>query len=254
MSIDSPNLEGSTAGAPTRAGSRSRGAGSSSGPRRTLYVGKILSSAPASRSASSFTTSRTSLVRRVRAAPSSSSARRARPCSTRGDRRRAAFRFPPGTRASGHRPRGHDDPRGLDAAPRRRRPARGRLRPSRHERAVTINTVVVGFAPWQTSPSARPRRAPAGRLECCGTWRAPGSSSRGEPPAAIASTDSRAQPAPLAPRAATALPRRADGAGFRGTAAKRRRARRAVDGWLAGADDLAWVDWEQRKQERLLAA
>ena len=30
--------------------------------------------------------------------------------------------------------------------------------------------------------------------------------------------------------------------------------RRAVDGWLAGADDLAWVEWEQRKQERLLAA
>jgi DNA-binding transcriptional MerR regulator len=30
--------------------------------------------------------------------------------------------------------------------------------------------------------------------------------------------------------------------------------RNAVDGWLAGADDLAWVDWEQRKQERLLAA
>jgi len=30
--------------------------------------------------------------------------------------------------------------------------------------------------------------------------------------------------------------------------------RRAVDGWLAGADDLSWVDWEQRKHERLLAA
>jgi MerR family transcriptional regulator, copper efflux regulator len=30
--------------------------------------------------------------------------------------------------------------------------------------------------------------------------------------------------------------------------------RKAVDGWLAGADDLAWVDWEQRKHERLLAA
>jgi len=30
--------------------------------------------------------------------------------------------------------------------------------------------------------------------------------------------------------------------------------RRAVDGWFAGADDLAWVEWEQRKQERLLAA
>ena len=30
--------------------------------------------------------------------------------------------------------------------------------------------------------------------------------------------------------------------------------RSAVDGWLAGRDDLAWVDWEQRKHERLLAA
>ena len=30
--------------------------------------------------------------------------------------------------------------------------------------------------------------------------------------------------------------------------------RRAVDGWLAGADDFAWVEWEQRKHERLLAA
>ena len=30
--------------------------------------------------------------------------------------------------------------------------------------------------------------------------------------------------------------------------------RGAVDGWLAGADDLGWVEWEQRKHERLLAA
>ena len=31
--------------------------------------------------------------------------------------------------------------------------------------------------------------------------------------------------------------------------------RRAVDGWLAGVeDDAAWIDWEQRKHERLLAA
>ena len=30
--------------------------------------------------------------------------------------------------------------------------------------------------------------------------------------------------------------------------------RKAVDGWLAGRDDLAWVEWEQRKHERLLAA
>jgi DNA-binding transcriptional MerR regulator len=29
----------------------------------------------------------------------------------------------------------------------------------------------------------------------------------------------------------------------------------AVDGWLAaGADSGSWIDWEQRKQERLLAA
>jgi DNA-binding transcriptional MerR regulator len=32
--------------------------------------------------------------------------------------------------------------------------------------------------------------------------------------------------------------------------------RRAVDGWLAGSElgDAHWVDWEQRKHERLLAA
>ena len=37
-----------------------------------------------------------------------------------------------GHRAPRDRARGHDDPRGLDAAARRRRPARGRLRPRRH--------------------------------------------------------------------------------------------------------------------------
>jgi DNA-binding transcriptional MerR regulator len=30
--------------------------------------------------------------------------------------------------------------------------------------------------------------------------------------------------------------------------------RKAVDGWLAGSDDLGWVEWEQHKHERLLAA
>ena len=31
--------------------------------------------------------------------------------------------------------------------------------------------------------------------------------------------------------------------------------RRAVDGWFAAADDAgSWIDWEQRKHERLLAA
>jgi|SRR5215470_18020470 len=27
-----------------------------------------------------------------------------------------------------------------------------------------------------------------------------------------------------------------------------------VDAWLGAADDLAWIEWEQRKHERLLAA
>jgi MerR family transcriptional regulator, copper efflux regulator len=31
--------------------------------------------------------------------------------------------------------------------------------------------------------------------------------------------------------------------------------RAAVDSWLAGAEDArSWIDWEQRKHERLLAA
>jgi MerR family transcriptional regulator, copper efflux regulator len=30
--------------------------------------------------------------------------------------------------------------------------------------------------------------------------------------------------------------------------------RTAVDGWLAGLDDASWVEWEQRKHERLLTA
>ena len=30
--------------------------------------------------------------------------------------------------------------------------------------------------------------------------------------------------------------------------------RQAVDAWLAGAESLGWVEWEQRKHERLLQA
>ena len=30
--------------------------------------------------------------------------------------------------------------------------------------------------------------------------------------------------------------------------------RNAVDAWLQTADDHSWIDWEQRKHERLLAA
>jgi MerR family copper efflux transcriptional regulator len=47
------------------------------------------------------------------------------------------------------------------------------------------------------------------------------------------------------------------GIGDLGFAARLRREpelRAAVDGWLAGLDDSSWVEWEQRKHERLLAA
>ncbi len=58
------------------------------------------------------------------------------PGSTRpaGRGRRAGRRVPlrAGHGAPHHGDRGHDVPRGLDAAARRRRPARGRVRPRRH--------------------------------------------------------------------------------------------------------------------------
>ena len=46
--------------------------------------------------------------------------------------------LPAGHGAPRHRDRGHDDPRGLDAAARRRRPARGSLRPRGHVRSLTL--------------------------------------------------------------------------------------------------------------------
>ena len=49
-------------------------------------------------------------------------------------------------RAPRHRDRGHDDPRGLDPAPRRRRPPGGRVRARGHERTLTRH--VLGFCPW----------------------------------------------------------------------------------------------------------
>ena len=56
----------------------------------------------------------------------------------RGDRAPGAcFRFRAGHGAPRHGARGHDDPRGLDAAPRRRRAARGPLRAGRHQRTLT---------------------------------------------------------------------------------------------------------------------
>jgi hypothetical protein len=47
----------------------------------------------------------------------------------------ASFRFRARDRAPHHGARGHDDPRGLDAAPRRRRPPRGPVRTRGHSSA-----------------------------------------------------------------------------------------------------------------------
>ena len=66
----------------------------------------------------------------------------------------------------------------------------------------------------------------------------------------------RAEPAPLAARPAAAVP--ASTSSDLAFALRLRREpelRRAVDGWLAAGDDTgSWIDWEQRKHERLLAA
>ena len=50
----------------------------------------------------------------------------------------AAFHYTPGHGPSRHGDRGHDDPRGLDPAARRRRPPRGRLRPRGDLGALTV--------------------------------------------------------------------------------------------------------------------
>jgi len=50
----------------------------------------------------------------------------------------AAFHYRPGNRPPGDGDRGHDDPRGLDAGARRRRPARRRLRSRGNLRAVAL--------------------------------------------------------------------------------------------------------------------
>jgi DNA-binding transcriptional MerR regulator len=45
-----------------------------------------------------------------------------------------------------------------------------------------------------------------------------------------------------------------DDLAFAGRLRREPELRAAVDGWLAGMDDTSWVEWEQRKHERLLTA
>ena len=104
------------------------------GRDRAPTSARCCSSAPARRSASSTTSRRTSPGssraggRRSSSGRSAASSRRTR--SWPGD----CFRYRPGHRPPGHGDRGHDDPRGLDAASRRRRAARRPLRPARARR------------------------------------------------------------------------------------------------------------------------
>ena len=75
---------------------------------------------------------------------SSSSATRARRSLERGGRRPGRrVPLPPGHRPPRDGARGHDDPRGLDAAARRRRAARGRVRPRGHVGALDLHTLVI---------------------------------------------------------------------------------------------------------------
>ena len=80
----------------------------------------------------------------------------------RGDRHgRRVLPLPPRDGAPGHGARGHDDPRGLDAAPRRRRPARGPLRTRRHQRR--LSGFCAGTAASTSATSAGCRSTAAAR-------------------------------------------------------------------------------------------
>ena len=97
---------------------------------------------------------------------------------------------------------------------------------------------------------------PAGRRGCCATSRSTGSSSRAAPPPGYRVYGL----GELNQLRALRELRRAFGVELDelAFAARLRRdpeLRAAVDGWLAAGDDAgSWIDWEQRKHERLLAA
>ena len=211
--------------------------------------------------------------------------------------RRSSARAPPSTTRPGtvhrdHGGRGHDDPRGLDAAPRRRRAPRGRYGregtsapwrpigtdtsrlpasvprdgspcrgcaagPQRLGPSRNLDTDVVRFGRGGADRRSGRRADAAGRRGCCATSRSTGSSCRGarRPGYRVYGLGElnqlralRELRAPLRRRARRAS-RSPRGCGASPSCA------RAVDGWLAAADDSgSWIDWEQRKHERLLAA
>ena len=99
--------------------------------------------------------------------PRAARARRGRPGGARrgGRHGRRVLPLSARHRAPRHGARGHDDPRGLDAASRRRRPARGPLRTRRHQRRLSGSCAGTGASTSATSAgcrspaAARPRTA-----------------------------------------------------------------------------------------------
>ena len=69
-------------------------------------------------------------------------------------------------RASRHGARGHDDPRGLDAAPRRRRPARRPLRPARARRVTAGEASLLDYTRSRSPPKARPEHGYDSTTRC----------------------------------------------------------------------------------------
>ena len=103
--------------------------------------------------------------------------------------------------------------------------------------------------------SGRRRRRRRGRRGCCATSSASASSSRTAPSAGyrlygLRELNQLRALAELRTRFGVELTDLVFAARLR----REPELRTAVDAWLAGADDLAWVEWEQRKHERLLAA
>ena len=152
---------------------------------------------------------------------------------------------------SRERARGHDDHRGLDAGARRRRPARGPLRP-RGDVSSILDTLVLRFAAWRDHRrrGGRPDRlvGPDAAVPRADRLVVPRRSASGLPALRAA----RAEPAALARRARRRFHVEISDLAFAARLRREPELRpRSTRGSQATTDAL---EWEQRKHERLLAA
>ena len=132
MSVDSPNLEGSTPGRSSRGKVEKPWGYELIWAETEQYVGKVLFVKAGESLSLQFHREKDEswLVQAGRAKLELGSAGDAM-LERGGDRGRRLLPLPAGHGPPRHRDRGHDHPRGLDAAARRRRPPRGRVRPAR---------------------------------------------------------------------------------------------------------------------------